>query len=53
MVGAREVIAGGAAPHWNECIKLVGQHHVEAGPARRLAIVERRTSIFLDAVSEQ
>ena len=53
MVWTREVIAGGAAPHWNECIQLVGQHHVEAGPARRLAIVEWRTFIFLDAAGEQ
>ena len=34
-VGIHEAVAGGAAPHRDENVQLVGEHHVEAGPARQ------------------
>ncbi|ABB35784.1 hypothetical protein Syncc9605_2044 [Synechococcus sp. CC9605] len=49
MVGTREVVAGGAAPYRKGFIQLFGQHHVEAGLARRSAWMGGRTSLFFNA----
>ena len=47
MVGTREAVAGGAAPHRNERIQLVGQSHVQAGSAWRLTLIISAPPYFL------